>query len=213
MKTVLITGISRGIGLAAARKFLAEGWQVIGTSTSGKTPVTHPCLKIFPLDLSDSLSIQTLASQLPPLDLLINNAAILLESGADVKVDMGLLKKTFAVNVFGTIELTEHCIDKLHKNARIINISSGWGTFSSNNSAGQPQYKMSKTCLNMYTVLLAARLPDMCVSGLDPGWVKTDMGTERAPTHPEQVASEIYNLACTSKKSGYLWSRGHIRDW
>ena len=59
MKTILITGASRGIGLATAKKFLDEGYFVIGTSTSGGSDFKHDNLKIFQLDLSNSESIKT----------------------------------------------------------------------------------------------------------------------------------------------------------
>lgn len=111
------------------------------------------------------------------------------------------LKETFAINVFGTLELTEQCIPLLNSNAQIINISSGWGAFSSNDSASVPHYKMSKSCLNMYTLLLAERLPEITVSSFDPGWVKTDMGTNNAPKHPSQTAQELYELVNKKRKA------------
>ncbi|KTC82423.1 SDR family NAD(P)-dependent oxidoreductase [Legionella cherrii] len=213
MSTLVITGISRGIGLETAKIFLAQGWHVIGTSTNGHTPLTHKNLKIYPLNLLDSEQINHFAKQLPKIDVLINNAAVLLEDWREKKINMRELKETFAINVFGTLELTEQCIPLLNSNAQIINISSGWGAFSSNDSASVPHYKMSKSCLNMYTLLLAERLPEITVSSFDPGWVKTDMGTNNAPKHPSQTAQELYELVNKKKKSGYFWHQGKIREW
>lgn len=213
MKILVITGISRGIGKEIAGTFLDKGWHVIGTSTTGSSPITHNRLTVNELNLTNSEQIDNFVKNLPKIDVLINNAAVLLEDWDEKKINMSLLKETFAINLFGTIELTEKCIPKLNKNAQIINISSGWGTFSSNNSAFQPHYKMSKASLNMYTKLLSERLPQITVSSFDPGWVKTDMGTQNAPTPPAKTAHEIYELVNMKKKSGYFWYDGKIRDW
>lgn len=138
---------------------------------------------------------------------------MLLEEWNEEKINMSLLKKTFAINLFGTVELTEKCIPKFNDSAQIINISSGWGAFSSNNSPFQPHYKMSKVSLNMYTKLLAERLPQITVSSFDPGWVKTNMGTQNAKKLPSETALEIYELISMKKKSGYFWFNGKPRDW
>ncbi|KTC83869.1 SDR family NAD(P)-dependent oxidoreductase [Legionella cincinnatiensis] len=213
VKTLVITGISRGIGLETARIFLENGWQVIGTSTHGVTPLKNKNLKSYSLDLKNSQQINLFAEKLPKIDVLINNAAVLLENWNQEKINMEQLKDTFAVNVFGTIELTEKCIPKLNTDAQIINISSGWGAFSSNDSAYQPHYKMSKSCLNMYTLLLTKRLPQNTISSFDPGWVRTNMGKNNAPKLPSEAAQEIYNLVNKKKKSGYFWHEGTIREW
>ncbi|KTD50567.1 oxidoreductase [Legionella rubrilucens] len=213
MKTLVITGVSRGIGLAVARYFLEKGWKVIGSSTRGVSPLTHPLLTLLPLDLANSAGIQTFARALPDFDLLINNAAVLLDWNQEAAIDLALLKTTFAINVFGTIELTEACLNKLAPQGKIINVSSSWGSFAANDSPYQPQYKMSKACLNLYTKLLAERFPSRVVASFDPGWVKTDMGTEAAPTLPSDVAEELYRLAVTLKESGYFWHRGHKIPW
>jgi len=213
MKTLVITGMSRGIGLETARIFLNKGWLVFGTSTQGASPLKHKYLKMYPLDLTNPQQINDFVNVLPRIDLLINNAAVLLEDWDNANIDMMQLRQTFAVNVFGAIELTEHCIPKLNDKAQIINLSSGWGSFSSNDTAYQAHYKMSKVCLNMYTKLLAERLPGITVSSFDPGWVKTDMGTEHAPKLPSEAAQELYTLVNTPKASGCFWQKGRVRAW
>lgn len=213
MKTLVITGISRGIGLETAKFFLNKGWSVIGTSTKGSTPLKHNNLKIYKLNLMYSHEIDHFVKEVPQFDLLINNAAVLLDAWNENKISITRLKETFAINVFGTIELTEKCIPMLNPGAQIVNISSGWGAFSSNNSAYEPHYKMSKACLNMYTKLLAERLPNFTISSFDPGWVKTSMGTAGAEKLPSETAAELYALINSKKESGYFWYEGRIRDW
>lgn len=219
MKNVIVTGCSRGIGLAIAEVLLANGYTVWGTSNTGKHVLTHANFKGFSLQLDNDSSIVALKEHLKDVEIwgLVNNAAILLEAWGNSKVDMSQLRKTFEVNVFGTIALTEAVLPAMTGGGHIVNISSGWGTFS---DAGfdefVPHYKMSKATLNMYTKLLAKRVVDeqIVVSAYDPGWVKTDMGGQAATDLPEEVATDVLRLIEDKQaKSGQLWYKGKPRDW
>lgn len=219
MKYGIVTGSSRGIGLATVNLLsLDESSQIIGSSTSGKHSLNRPNFKCLKLDLSDSKSISEFVDQIGniKIDFLINNAGILIEGWSDSAINMEQLKKTFDINVFGTIELTEKLLPKFSKHGRIINVSSDWGSFSEQNfDAFQPHYKMSKAALNMYTRLLAQRLKDkqITVSSLDPGWVQTDMGGKIAPRLPKDVAIDILNLLSKDVESGQFWHQGKVRQW
>jgi NAD(P)-dependent dehydrogenase (short-subunit alcohol dehydrogenase family) len=219
MKKAIITGSSRGIGLATAKQILlSKNMEVIGTSTSGKHSSISENFKCFTLNLSDEQSIDEFVNKLQgiPIDYLINNAAILQEKWNESKVNLDLLRRTFEVNFFGTIRLTEKLLPQMNKNGHIINISSGWGTFSDQNfDENVPHYKLSKTALNMYTKLLAERLKPqkIKVSAINPGWVKTDMGGYNASREPQESAKEILDLMLSDVETGQLWFQGLIRSW
>ncbi len=219
MKRALITGSSRGIGLAVVEKLIqTESFEVIGTSTSGKHSIKKATFTCYKLDLGSQNSIDNLAVSLEdkPIDYLINNAAILLKNRNAPNVSLQQLRQTFEVNFFGTIHLTEKLISQINPNGHIINISSDWGAFSGVNfDAHQPHYKMSKAALNMYTKLLSRRLESrkITVSSLDPGWVKTDMGGADAHRDPGEVAMEIISLLQHAVPTGKFWHKGEIRDW
>lgn len=220
MKTAFITGISRGIGKATAHLFLHAGFQVIGTSTSGTTCIEHPHCQCLPLRLDSTKSIHNvieyLESRQIQLQVIVNNAAILLEDWSTPEINMDYLRRTFSVNAIGTVEITEGLLPFLvPKDSYIINISSGWGSFSEEDfGAHVPHYKMSKAALNMYTKLLTERLKhlEIFVAALDPGWVKSDMGTQAAERQPEEIAQEILNLL-DNKTTGQFWHRNQIRAW
>ncbi|OJJ16016.1 hypothetical protein BKI52_35175 [marine bacterium AO1-C] len=218
MKNIIVTGSSRGIGLAIAQAFLAKGYKVLGTSTSGTSMLNEANFECFPLRLNDPESVTTFCDAIKnySIDGIINNAAILLEDWSRTEVDLQQLRQTFEVNVFGTIDLTEHLLPLLNTGSRIINLSSGWGTFSESGfNAMVPHYKMSKTVLNMYTKLLAKRLESrkIVVSAVNPGWVQTDMGGGGAPVKPQEVGKQIINLFEKNTKSGHLWYNGKISEW
>ncbi len=219
MKYGIVTGSSRGIGLATVSLLTKhEGLQIFGSSTSGSHSLNLPNFQCLKLDLSDSHSIAAFVEQLGNIkvDFLINNAGILIDDWTDCVVNLEQLKRTFDVNVFGTIELTEKLLPSLNENAHIINITSDWGSFSEQNfDAFQPHYKMSKAAINMYTKLLAKRLEarHIKVSSLDPGWTQTDMGGKIAPRLPGGVAVDILNLLKSDAETGKFWHQGKVRKW
>ena len=219
MKTVFITGVSRGIGLATAKKFLAEGWSVIGTSTSGEAPIDSDNVKILKLDLSISESVKSTVKDVKTLvnniDVLINNAGALLD-GDDEVLDVAKLKKTLNVNLVGTVDLTEQLLAVIRNGGHVINIGSMSAVFSGSLSDfDAPAYRISKAAINMYTKTLAERLKSygVTVSSIDPGWVRTDMGGDGATRKTEDAARDIYSLATSKVETGHFWLEGKIRNW
>lgn len=226
MKTAIITGASRGIGLATAEKFLAEGWQVIGTHNKTSIPIKSPNLIILELDLSSSENIIETTKKIKSLDIaidaLINNAGVALDAHDDY-ADLDKIRQTFEVNLFGLIDFTERLLPIVNDGSHIINIDSRYGSFAmpidNETSIG---YRMSKAAVNMYTRSLAFRLANrkIIVSSLHPGWVRTDMGFagvtndgEEPDREPQAVADEIYDVTQNVTESGQFWHRGKKCEW
>lgn len=217
-KIVFITGISRGIGLATAEFFLKNGFVVIGTSTSGKSPIVSPNLVIYELNLSSPESIKFVAEKIifsdRRIDILINNAGTGFDNRGDNKVAVDNLRKTLEVNLIGTIDLTERLLDIMNDGGHIINISSVAGSLAESRFSSFPSYKISKTALNMYTRILAAHLAGkIVVSSVHPGWVKTDLGGEGAEIEPQEAAEDIYNFALSRPETGQFWFKGKKIPW
>ncbi|OGG08660.1 hypothetical protein A2154_04785 [Candidatus Gottesmanbacteria bacterium RBG_16_43_7] len=216
MKKVLITGTNRGIGLATAKKFLKEGWFVLGTSTSENEILKHANYKHYLLNLSDSESINSCANlikkQNQQIDVLINCAGANFEPDEN-KMDVSILRKVLEINLIGTIDFTEHILTAIKPSGHVIAISSMMSSLVNFNNGDCPSYRISKTALNMYIKTLADRLKTITVSAFDPGWVKTDMGGKDAPRMPEVPASELYSLATTAHPTGNFWFEGKIRSW
>jgi len=227
MKTVVITGVSRGIGKALAQKFLAEGYSVIGTYQSGPVDYSDNNLKAFPLDLTVDGSIKDFTEKLTSsgtrIDILINNAGALLDED-ETHIMIDKLRKTLEVNLIGTANLTERMIQNIDKGGHIVCLSSQAGSIQemdrikdSHEPYHYPAYKISKAALNMYVRTLAVRLNhenfDIVVSAIHPGWVKTDMGGEEAPVTPEEAANDIYVLAVSRPETGQFWYKGEKYPW
>ncbi|MBM3204794.1 SDR family NAD(P)-dependent oxidoreductase [Candidatus Uhrbacteria bacterium] len=224
MKTVLITGVGKGIGRALAETCLAKEHFVIGTYQSTLPKIQHERFVAVRLDLSDPDSIVACEKSVReigyPIDIHINNAGILLD-GDETRVDPKKLRATLEVNVIGTIDFTERIIPLINTGGHIVNISSSAGSLAlsqkmkSHYPHHYPAYKISKTALNMYTVTLAEELKksSITVSSVNPGWVKTDMGGPEGEYTPAQAAERIYKLAIKPPKTGNFWFGNKKLPW
>ena len=212
-QTILITGVSRGIGHALAQQLLNEGQRLIGTSRTGKIPsLQHKNFTPLAMDLSDhksfSKTVAYLLDQKIKIDLLINNAGI----GPDLNFanpEEQSFRNTFEVNSTGTVFFTEALLPHLNKGGKIINISSKMGAIGSCQKTNATAYRMSKAALNMYSKILANRLGDtLKVAAVHPGWVQTTISNtnDNAPLTPKQAAEEIRNFIATDFKNGIFWN-------
>ncbi len=205
-RIALVTGSSRGIGFEVARQLALRGDRVIVTSRHREAAekaarrIGHDAIP-HELDVSREESIDALGSFIERepgrLDVLVNNAAILLDEGRAVSsVPPDDFEATFRTNVFGPFLVTKRLAPLLRKSAhaRIVNVSSGAGQLSSMTSYA-PSYSASKAALNALTILFANDLRNARVNCVDPGWVRTDMGGSSAPRSVEEGADGIVWLA------------------
>ncbi len=218
MKTIVITGASRGIGKALAERFLAEGERVIGTSQSGTADYEHPNLIIIQLELASKESRESCAKKIAELtesiDILINNAGIWHPTDNKTIIDVAVLQETLEVNMIGPIDFTERVLPLVKKGGQIINLSSRRGSMSYTTADIYPCYCISKAGINMFTRLLAARLKNkVTVSAVHPGVVKTEMSDWKGEILPEEAADDIYKLTMSDKETGQFWYKGEIFPW
>jgi NAD(P)-dependent dehydrogenase (short-subunit alcohol dehydrogenase family) len=204
---VLVTGAYKGIGLEVVRQLAGRGARVYLTarkSAAGEraASITEGDVHFLPLDVADPSSIESavrlLSRQVNHLDVLVNNAAILLDDGGNVlDLDGDAALQTFATNTVGPLRVTQAFVPLLTKSKapRVINVSSGAGQLAEGLQDWAPAYSMSKTALNSLTQHFAAALPNFAVNSVSPGWVRTDMGGDAAPLSVEQGADTIVWLA------------------
>lgn len=122
----MVTGGNRGLGLATAHGLSARGFRVIlGARNVADGEIAAREVgraEARALDLGDPASIATFVAGLDRVDILVNNAAIVLE-GFNALV----VRRTMAVNLHGTMALTDALTPVLAANARVVNVSSGMG--------------------------------------------------------------------------------------
>ena len=223
MKTVLITGAYRGLGYEVARQFSERGWKVILTAR-GKDQGSSAAAKLknasfLELDITVDASVARAVKEVPRLDVLINNAAIIAEGDQDIlTIQPELVARTIATNALGALRVSQALVPRLLKSSagRIVNVSSGAGQLS-DMGTWSPAYALSKTTLNGITGMLAAALKGkgISVNSVCPGWCRTEMGGPTAPRSVEEGATGIVWLAADApqEKTGLFWRDKEIIPW
>lgn len=227
METALVTGASRGIGLALAQQLIDSGYRVIATcrgepSAALRTLDSSGQLQIEPLEVTRQESIQNLAQALSgvSIDLLINNAGILGPINASLnQLDATEWLETLAINTVAPCMISLALLDNLKRSAnpRIITISSDMASFNDGGSS-LLAYRSSKAAVNkaMQGLALDLRSAGVIVCPVLPGWVQTDMGGPSASETPQESAAGIVKLAqrLTLKDSGHFFTwRGNEYPW
>jgi NAD(P)-dependent dehydrogenase (short-subunit alcohol dehydrogenase family) len=212
MKTILVTGASKGIGKATAEKFLADGFKVYGTSRSGEIEISNPNFKAFALDLADEKSVDSFAEiareENFELDILVNNAGVGFDFGQQIP-DRKSFRKTMEVNMDGTMFLTENLLEFVKEAGKIAFISSRMGSIGDCKGKDSIAYRVSKAALNMYVKILSNKLEGkQKVTCIHPGWVQTEIASMNvnAPLVPKESAEKIHEFVVSNFKTGTFWN-------
>ena len=223
MKTILVTGGNRGIGLAVCKELAAKGQHVILTARNkdkgleaAKSITGQVSFQALDTTMPDSIRSlkEWLETEIGNLDVLINNAGIIDSKGLP-NADMGEIIKVMDTNFYGPMQLTKALIPILGKSddPRIINVSSGMGAIN-DLGTGYAGYRLSKVGLNAQTILFSNELPHMKINAVCPGWVQTEMGGSSAPRSVEKGAETIVWLATEDKvPSGKFFRDKKVIDW
>lgn len=231
MPTILITGANRGLGLAFAHSYAAQGWHVVATCRAPDGADDLRALRdahkdkitLERLDMQDWAGIDHLAQALAdrPIDLLLLNAGQFGPrdqsiSGFSDHEWMQVLRTNLMGPYKTAIAFAPHVARSSYK--KIIAISSLMGSIQDNKAGGYYVYRSSKAALNAVMKSMALDLAPrgVTVAILHPGWVKTDMGGSSAPLEITDSVSAMQKTiaALTQDKTGGFFNYdGKVLPW
>lgn len=194
MKTVLITGTSSGYGLATARHFHAQGWNVVASMRTPRHDLLPRSarLRVLALDVTKPESIAAALEATGPIDVLVNNAGIGL-FGAFEATPMVTAREVFETNTFGMMAMTQAVLPQFRgrRSGVVVNVT------SSATLAPMPMvavYTASKMAIEGFTASLALELEafDVRVKLVEPGYGPTTGFTKNSGARMEGLIPEAY---------------------
>ena len=209
MKSVLITGASKGLGYALAEEFLKNNWIVYALARNINSikilidKYKDTCIPIqadVTSDNSADIIKKAIESNTNSLDLLINNAGNAEKLFGFDNVSPVDLDNHFKVHVSGAFRIIKSCLPFMEnsKDPVIINVSSRKGSIQKINSGEYRiliPYQVAKAAQNMLTVCLNQEFKDSKIEiyAIHPGNIKTEVAPTDADTEPAESAAKIYN--------------------
>jgi NAD(P)-dependent dehydrogenase (short-subunit alcohol dehydrogenase family) len=225
------------IGKEIARQLVAAGFTVYVGSRArerGQPAVNEigQNARLLVIDVTDSASVASAAQQVGQLDVLVNNAGVMIDGRTAIEADVDSFRRTYETNVFGVLAVTNAFLPALRRSEhpRIVNVSSGTGSLSWS-TGPNPQfpfetggsgaaYRSSKTALNALTVYYAQALASegFKVNALAPGLRATNLNARAAASggDPSEAAAAAVRLALLPDDgpTGKLFSwDGTIAPW
>lgn len=226
--TILLIGVSRGLGHALAVEFLEKGWNVVGTVREGSQKLLHELadkynglVDIETLDICQPDQIQALDKRLSGkiFDILFVNAGTTNHDQTQKIGDVSTEEfvHVMVTNALSPMRVVERLAHHVAPNGLIGVMSSGQGSISNNETGQREVYRGTKAALNMYMRSFAARqAPSRPMVVMAPGWVKTELGGANARLTIEESIPSLTNvLIAKQERPGleYLDYLGRTVPW
>ena len=208
VRTALVTGANRGIGLEVCRQLAAGGLNVVltardpdaGRKARDGLGALAERVRVEELDVTDAASVTDCAGRLAAagveVDVLVNNAGIY-PTQPFFSVTEQMFGDSLQINMMGAFRTCQAFVPGMvgRRYGRVVNVSAGGGAMT-DSVPHPPAYGIAKAALNALTRVVAAAVPELVkVNAMCPGWVRTRMGGRAAPLGVEQGADTAVWLA------------------
>lgn len=208
-KRILLTGVSRGVGLASAKLLLSQGASILGVARDARRldaatselfalapdRVSSVCVEVESPE-AGSVIAEAIDRTWGAVDIVIHNAGVQLHHPDGIMSEPeGILEKSMEINLYAPYRITRKLLPLLKKGnePRLINVGSGAGTIALMRDPGIASYRLSKWAIQGMTMLQAKELEGVVsVNAFDPGWIRTDLGGPQAPGTPEEAAAGLF---------------------
>jgi NAD(P)-dependent dehydrogenase (short-subunit alcohol dehydrogenase family) len=225
MRVAVVTGANRGLGAEWTHQLLEDGWQVYAgyRSELGRlTALSNENLTTHVLDVQSNDSVELFAKNAPlKIDLLVNNAGVADGRWRNLtEIDDEWALEVLNINALGPVRVVKTLYPKMKHNSltKIAMISSLMASIDDCHMGRSYAYRASKTALNMFTVSMKKEALEDNISFviLHPGWVKTDMGGDRAPVEiPESVTGmrKVLETRTLENTGEFVQFDGELLPW
>ena len=198
MKTFLVTGASRGIGLELCRQLGQAGHRVIAVCRTPSDELRSLGGRIIDgVEVTDDAAVARLAAGIggERIDVLVNNAGVLARDSLE-DLDFDGMRRQFEVNALGPLRVTRALLPNLGAGSKVAIITSRMGSIADNGSGGYYGYRMSKAAVNIAGVSLARDLRGrgIAVLLLHPGMVATEMTGRHGIPAAEAAANLVARI-------------------
>ena len=219
-QNVVITGANRGIGLAMATLFKAQGDKVYGLCRQTSTALDALDVNIISgVDVATDKGLTVMVDALNHIkvDVLVCNAGILRDEQLP-QLNVDTIREQFEVNAIAPLRVVESLLSNLVSGSKVAMITSRMGSITDNCSGGRYGNRMSKAALNAASMSLAKDLAsqNIAVGIYHPGYVQTDMVNHGGDISAEIAATRIIGLIQTlsTEESGvFRHSNGEVLPW
>lgn len=219
-QTVVITGANRGIGLALATLYCAQGQNVFALCRHSSAELAALNVNVVTdIDVATDTGIANMKQALANtrIDLLICNAGILRDESL-TNLNLDTIRAQFEVNAVAPLRVVAALKSQLSSGAKVAMITSRMGSIEDNTSGGRYGYRMSKAALNAASMSLSHDLAaqEVTVGIYHPGYVQTDMVNHGGDISANESASRIVGLIeqlDMSQSGVFRHSNGQVLPW
>lgn len=217
---IVITGANRGIGLAMAKCFKAQGDNVFALCRQTSDELNALNLNVIEqVDVATDVGIKNMAVALAhvSIDVLVCNAGILCDENLN-DLNLDTIREQFEVNALAPLNIVANLQKQLQQSAKVALITSRMGSIADNSSGGRYGYRMSKAALNAAAMSLTHDLAsqEIAVGIYHPGYVQTDMvnyGGDISASESAQRLVKLINQLNLSESGVFKHSSGEVLPW